>query len=229
MILPFLLLLPLSQGSACWEVTLTNGHRQRVLEARHEGEVYHLRFREGTITVLATEVTSVRECAGGGVTATATAPSGEGESRPLAVGPLRLRYTPAPLFRGREAQSSGEGRIVTFESEGGRESLRLAWGGAGRDLWAAIPGIRAHHRRTYPRYLAVAERFTSLEGRPAWLLSYRFGDGGERRWECQGFLVLDEGMLVITATVTEESQQNPELLVRASGHRIGSNLDGGAD
>ncbi len=203
------------------EVELVNERRIAVLAAERHGEQWLLRFERGSMTIPASLVARVGSSSPPGRGARA-----EERIEPRAIGePATLRtfvvddvmleaalpteYSPT--------DAAGEEKIAAFVGAGGQVSVRFAWSERNDSLWSLGTAIKEHHRAIYAGYRTVSERFTMLGAHPAWLLTFSYRKG-ERTWlECQGFLLEDRRVLIVSVSALEGSPVRPEFLVRSVG------------
>lgn len=193
------------------EVVLRNGqiHRAERVE-RAEGTVV-LHFAQGSLRVLENEIASVREPS---ATTQETAARELKQVR-VQIGEWDLE-TQIPVEYKRS--SSSDEKVTSFVSNDQNCSIRLAASSSDLELWLLPKSVKQHHEATYPGYETLGERFTQLGDHATWWLSFSYRRGNRTWRECQGFLALPDGILVLSAT--SGSEEDPVWIVECVGKRL---------
>ena len=206
-----------------FEVSLENGRAFRADDAQRVGDTWVFRFEAGRLELAASTVREVR--AAGSDAPNSPPPANQisplrtaeerGRREQLAVGDRRLSVEIPKRFGAPHSHD----RIVTLTTEDGSESLRFAESEVKSSLWTLRGGVQQLHAARYEGFQVRSEDFTLLGPHPSWLLTFSYRKGDETWIECQGFLVVEGKLVVISATALPVSTP-PRNLIRSLGRSL---------
>lgn len=186
-------------GDPEWLVLLGNGHEHRATAVEESADTVKLTFPEGTMQLATSDISAVVK-----VQSTAA------EDAPLSV-PITTAteqrvdlagMTLSALLPEDYQRDTGTTRdVTTFRAENSQRVLRFTrQSNSAHDFWQQLGAVRHHHAITYPQYRPLGERFVLSREMRVWFLSFEYQKGEQRWTECQAFFIVDESVIVVSAT-----------------------------